>query len=151
MLIDEGAKVIRESECLNCRRLFCAQCGIPWHSSVNCEEFQELDEDDRKMDDLMVMELVKEKKWMRCPECQDRFTFFFAEEMGCYKINKQNKIRNHAQHKIYVENPSLGKNHRAAEKTFTIWKNSSKTIYNFGTSPSFHQPQDETYKYPQKP
>lgn len=47
--------------------------------------------------------------------------------MRCNKINKQNGKRNNAQHKIYVENPSLEKNHEVAKKTFTIKKkNSSK-------------------------
>lgn len=30
-----------------------------------------------------------------------------------------------------MENPSLEKNHEAIEKNFNIWKNSSKTSYNF--------------------
>ncbi|KAI6689000.1 hypothetical protein NL676_025828 [Syzygium grande] len=34
LLINEGGAVVRESECLNCRRLFCAQCRVPWHAGV---------------------------------------------------------------------------------------------------------------------
>ncbi|KAM7256386.1 hypothetical protein ACFE04_012127 [Oxalis oulophora] len=36
MIIDEGGNVIKESECPYCRRLFCAQCKVPWHAGVQC-------------------------------------------------------------------------------------------------------------------
>ncbi|KAM7280166.1 hypothetical protein ACFE04_007300 [Oxalis oulophora] len=35
-IIDEGRNVIKESECPYCRRLFCAQCKVPWHAGVQC-------------------------------------------------------------------------------------------------------------------
>lgn len=48
MLIADGEEVIWESECPTCRRLFCAQCQVPWHSGINCIEFQKLNKDERE-------------------------------------------------------------------------------------------------------
>ncbi|XP_026458667.1 ranBP-type and C3HC4-type zinc finger-containing protein 1-like [Papaver somniferum] len=39
---DGGGDAIRETECMHCRRLFCAQCKVPWHSDTNCGDFQKL-------------------------------------------------------------------------------------------------------------
>ncbi|XP_012067431.2 probable E3 ubiquitin-protein ligase RNF144A-B [Jatropha curcas] len=74
-----GGEAIRESECPFCHRLFCAQCYVPWHSGVECEVFQWLKEDERGREDLMVMELARDKKWSRCPHCK----FFVERTEGC--------------------------------------------------------------------
>ncbi|CAL5373207.1 unnamed protein product [Camellia sinensis] len=40
MLVDEnGGEGIRECECPICHRLFCAECYVPWHGGIECEEF----------------------------------------------------------------------------------------------------------------
>ena len=67
---NEEGEAIRESECPFCHRLFCALCSVPWHSGVDCEEFQRLNEDEKERDDLIFRELAKEKKWRRCPHCK---------------------------------------------------------------------------------
>ncbi|KAL4628965.1 hypothetical protein ACB092_05G274600 [Castanea dentata] len=67
---NEEGEAIRESECPFCHRLFCAQCSLPWHSGVDCEEFQRLNGDEKERDDLVFRELAKEKKWMMCPQCK---------------------------------------------------------------------------------
>ncbi|XP_010273982.1 PREDICTED: E3 ubiquitin-protein ligase RNF144A [Nelumbo nucifera] len=82
LLVDDGGVIVRESECPNCRRLFCAHCKVPWHSGVGCEEFERLNKDDRKKEDLMMMELAKSKKWKRCPQCK----FFVEKRDGCLHI-----------------------------------------------------------------
>ncbi|KAJ4968988.1 hypothetical protein NE237_015689 [Protea cynaroides] len=69
LLLDDGG-VIKESECPSCHRLFCAQCKVPWHSGINCQEFQKLNENERTGEDIMLMELAKHKKWQRCPKCK---------------------------------------------------------------------------------
>ncbi|KAF8401158.1 hypothetical protein HHK36_014462 [Tetracentron sinense] len=79
ILVDEGGMVVRESECPDCRRLFCAQCKVAWHAGIECEEFQRLNEDERMKEDLMVMELAKKKKWRRCPKCK----FYVEKRDGC--------------------------------------------------------------------
>ncbi|KAK3029346.1 hypothetical protein RJ639_037869 [Escallonia herrerae] len=60
MLVDDDdVEVIRESECPECHRLFCAQCHVPWHSGISCEEFQRLNVDERGREDLMEIVFLK--------------------------------------------------------------------------------------------
>ncbi|CAI0473950.1 unnamed protein product [Linum tenue] len=70
MLVAEPAEAeaesIRESECPYCHRLFCAQCGVAWHSGVDCEVFQGLGQDERGREDIMVMEMAESNKWGCC-------------------------------------------------------------------------------------
>ncbi|XVF35210.1 hypothetical protein REPUB_Repub18cG0125900 [Reevesia pubescens] len=82
LLIDDGGQVVKESECPNCRRLFCAQCKVPWHTGVKCEEFQRLHKDEREREDIMLMKLAKDKKWARCPKCR----FVVERTQGCRYI-----------------------------------------------------------------
>ncbi|KAK9101620.1 hypothetical protein Scep_025050 [Stephania cephalantha] len=78
LMYDEGM-VIAESECPHCHRLFCAQCKVPWHPGIECADYQKLNRNERGREDLMVMELAKERKWQRCPICK-----FYVERIdGC--------------------------------------------------------------------
>lgn len=70
LLIDDGGVVVKESECPHCRRMFCAQCKVPWHVGIKCEEFQKLGKGEREREDIMLMNLAKNKNWQRCPKCQ---------------------------------------------------------------------------------
>ncbi|KAJ9178878.1 hypothetical protein P3X46_010725 [Hevea brasiliensis] len=79
---DNEGEDIREAECPFCNRLFCARCYVPWHSGVECEVYQRLNEDERGRQDLMVMELARDKKWRRCPQCK----FFVEKTEGCLRI-----------------------------------------------------------------
>ncbi|XP_058079253.1 E3 ubiquitin-protein ligase RSL1-like [Magnolia sinica] len=79
LLIDDGGDVVTQSECPNCRRLFCAQCKVTWHSGVSCEEYKGLNEDEKGRDDLMVMEVAKSKQWKRCSRCK----FYVEKTEGC--------------------------------------------------------------------
>ncbi|XP_058078494.1 E3 ubiquitin-protein ligase RSL1-like [Magnolia sinica] len=79
LLIDDGDDVVTQSECPNCRRLFCAQCKVAWHSGIGCEEYKRLNEDEKGRDDLLVMELAKSKKWKRCSRCK----FYVEKTEGC--------------------------------------------------------------------
>ncbi|XP_030451992.1 E3 ubiquitin-protein ligase RSL1-like [Syzygium oleosum] len=78
---DDG-QVIRECECPYCHRLFCAECSVPWHVGVSCEEYCSLNEDESGSEDLMVRKLAKEKKWGRCPRCK----FYVERTQGCAHI-----------------------------------------------------------------
>ncbi|EOY27428.1 RING/U-box superfamily protein [Theobroma cacao] len=69
LLLNDNQEVIAECECPFCHRLFCAQCHVPWHPGIDCEEYQNLTEDERGREDLMVRKLVKENKWRRCSSC----------------------------------------------------------------------------------
>ncbi|KAF4355294.1 hypothetical protein F8388_026564 [Cannabis sativa] len=75
-------EVIMESECPICHRLFCARCNVVWHSGIECEDYQRLNEDERGNEDLMVREMANQKNWKRCPRCK-----FYVERIdGCLHI-----------------------------------------------------------------
>ncbi|KAL0333654.1 UNVERIFIED_CONTAM: hypothetical protein Sangu_1521600 [Sesamum angustifolium] len=82
LLIDDQCvenEVIMQSECPDCNRLFCVQCKVPWHSGMACSDFQKLKEDERSNEDIMLMNLAKSRKWMRCPKCK----FYVERSSGC--------------------------------------------------------------------
>ena len=82
MLLNDSAENMRmmlESECPHCRRLFCVQCRVPWHSGMECQEFQRLNADERGREDIQLKKLAEEKKWMRCPQCK----FYVEKTEGC--------------------------------------------------------------------
>ncbi|XP_059456529.1 E3 ubiquitin-protein ligase RSL1-like isoform X2 [Corylus avellana] len=86
---EEREVMIRESECPFCHRLFCAQCCVPWHPGIECEEFQGINENERETEDLMLREIAREKKWKRCPNCK----FYVERTQGClHIICRLNKI-----------------------------------------------------------
>ncbi|KAM7459314.1 hypothetical protein LguiA_036308 [Lonicera macranthoides] len=78
LLIDDNV-IITHSECPECRRLFCAQCKVGWHSGMECVDFQKLNKDEREREDIMLMKLAKDNKWTRCPNCR----FFVEKTQGC--------------------------------------------------------------------
>ncbi|XP_039165776.1 E3 ubiquitin-protein ligase RNF144B-like [Eucalyptus grandis] len=108
LLINDGGAVVRESECPNCRRLFCAQCKVPWHAGVEC---QELNEGEREREDIMLMKLAEKKHWRRCPKCR----FFVQKKSGCafvkcrcgvefcYRCGAEAKLSHYSwQYSIYI-------------------------------------------------
>ncbi|KAI6679803.1 hypothetical protein NL676_033684 [Syzygium grande] len=82
LLIKDGRAAMRESECLNCRRLFCVKCRVPWHAGMGCEEFQKLNEGEREREDIMLKKLAEEKHWRRCPKC----SFYVQKISGCETV-----------------------------------------------------------------
>lgn len=90
MLIDDGGEAVRESECPHCWRLFCAQCKVPWHAEISCEEFRKLNKDERGREDLMLRKLAKDKKWRRCPKC----TFYVERSEGCMFMKCRSVLSN---------------------------------------------------------
>nr|XP_043619924.1 uncharacterized protein DDB_G0292642-like [Erigeron canadensis] len=104
LLVNDGGAVVTSSECPNCNRLFCAQCRVAWHSGMDCSKYKSLKKGERNPEDLMLMNLAKKKKWMRCPSCK-----FYVERIDgcphikcrcgyhfCYKCGKQNNGKTHA-------------------------------------------------------
>ncbi|KAL1195115.1 E3 ubiquitin-protein ligase RSL1 [Cardamine amara subsp. amara] len=57
-------------ECPVCERFVCVDCGVPWHASMSCEEFQILPVDERYPDDITLHRLAKYKRWRRCQQCR---------------------------------------------------------------------------------
>ncbi|KAL8091759.1 hypothetical protein AgCh_034134 [Apium graveolens] len=83
LMLDDGEEKVTASECPNCRRLFCAQCKVAWHSGIDCVQFKNLNKKERENGDIMLMEIAKSKKWRRCPKCK-----YFVEKInGCADMN----------------------------------------------------------------
>lgn len=78
----ESGDSIRESQCPYCRRLFCAQCKVPWHSGIDCAQFQKLHQNEREREDIMLLNLAQNKNWSRCPSCR----FYVDKNQGCMFI-----------------------------------------------------------------
>ncbi|KAH9315750.1 hypothetical protein KI387_024377, partial [Taxus chinensis] len=57
-------------ECPECHRLFCADCCVPWHPSMSCEEYQGLPVDERNSEDVSLHRLAQNRQWRRCQECR---------------------------------------------------------------------------------
>lgn len=74
-----AAVVITESECPECRRLFCAQCSVPWHSGLDCSEFQSSLVSEEEKCDLMLFKLAKASEWQQCPSCK----YIVERSSGC--------------------------------------------------------------------
>ncbi|XP_056166712.1 E3 ubiquitin-protein ligase RSL1-like [Syzygium oleosum] len=79
LLMNDGGEAVRESECPNCRRLFCAQCRVPWHAGIECQQFQRLKEGERGREDIMLLKLAEKQLWRRCPKCR----FYVQKIDGC--------------------------------------------------------------------
>ena len=78
----ESGESIRESYCPNCLRMFCAQCKVPWHSGIDCAQFQKLHQNEREREDIMLLNLAQNKSWSRCPSCR----FYVDKNQGCMFI-----------------------------------------------------------------
>ncbi|KAK8921672.1 hypothetical protein KSP39_PZI020460 [Platanthera zijinensis] len=57
-------------ECPNCCRFVCTRCQVPWHSSMRCEEYQNLPLEERNRGDITSNQLVQVSSWRRCPQCR---------------------------------------------------------------------------------
>nr|XP_033509831.1 probable E3 ubiquitin-protein ligase RNF217 [Nicotiana tomentosiformis] len=82
LLIDEcrgGNFAITQSECPECKRLFCAKCKVAWHLGIMCEEFQKSNKDEKEKEEIQLMKLAKHRKWQRCPSCR----IYVARNKGC--------------------------------------------------------------------
>jgi E3 ubiquitin-protein ligase RNF144 len=79
LLINDGTETVKNSECPNCKRMFCVQCKVPWHIGIKCSEFKKLNVGERGREDVMLMKLAKDNKWRRCPKCR----FYVAKSEGC--------------------------------------------------------------------
>ncbi|CAL5195182.1 unnamed protein product [Lathyrus oleraceus] len=40
LLVNDGKQDVTSAECPECHRLFCAQCKVPWHGGIDCDDFQ---------------------------------------------------------------------------------------------------------------
>ncbi|XP_060206632.1 E3 ubiquitin-protein ligase RSL1-like [Lycium barbarum] len=82
MLVVDGSDAVIDTECPNCRRLFCAQCNVSWHDGLECKEFQRLGRNEKGKEDVMLMGIAKNKKWRRCPKCK----VYVEKRDGCLHL-----------------------------------------------------------------
>lgn len=69
-------------ECPVCQRFICVDCGVPWHSSMSCYEFQNLPVEERDAADLTLHRLAQNKRWKRCQQCRRMIEL----TQGCYHM-----------------------------------------------------------------
>ncbi|XP_062012370.1 E3 ubiquitin-protein ligase RSL1 [Rosa rugosa] len=69
-------------ECPVCKRFICVDCGVPWHSSMSCEEFQNLPLEERDSADITLHRLAQNKSWRRCQQCRRMIEL----TQGCYHM-----------------------------------------------------------------
>ncbi|XP_062096347.1 E3 ubiquitin-protein ligase RSL1 [Humulus lupulus] len=69
-------------ECPVCQRFVCVDCGVPWHSSLSCEEFQNLPWEERDSADITLFRLAQNKRWRRCQQCR----MMIELTQGCYHM-----------------------------------------------------------------
>ncbi|KAG7019427.1 putative E3 ubiquitin-protein ligase, partial [Cucurbita argyrosperma subsp. argyrosperma] len=69
-------------ECPVCQRFICVECQVPWHSSMSCEEFQNVPLEERDAADITLRHLAQNKRWRRCQECRRMIEL----TQGCYHM-----------------------------------------------------------------
>ncbi|KAM1917338.1 hypothetical protein ACFX13_036951 [Malus domestica] len=69
-------------ECPVCQRFICVDCGVPWHSSMSCEEFQNLPLEERDAADITLHRLAQNNSWRRCQQCRRMIEL----SQGCYHM-----------------------------------------------------------------
>ncbi|KAI5569735.1 hypothetical protein BDE02_12G097000 [Populus trichocarpa] len=69
-------------ECPVCQRFICVECSVPWHSSMSCEEFQNLPLEERDATDITLHRLAQNKRWRRCQQCRRMIEL----SQGCYHM-----------------------------------------------------------------
>lgn len=69
-------------ECPVCQKFICAECGVPWHSSMSCEEYQSLPMEERDAADITLHRLAQNNRWRRCQQCRRMIEL----AQGCYHM-----------------------------------------------------------------
>ncbi|XP_022994789.1 probable E3 ubiquitin-protein ligase ARI11 [Cucurbita maxima] len=69
-------------ECPVCQRFICVECCVPWHSSMSCEEFQDIPLEERDIADITLHRLARNKRWRRCQQCRRMIEL----AQGCYHM-----------------------------------------------------------------
>ncbi|MCO5604398.1 hypothetical protein L7F22_058563 [Adiantum nelumboides] len=74
--------LVTPSRCMECFRLFCVECRVLWHTSMSCQQYQQLPPNLRDAQDAKLYQLAENQKWQRCKKC--RRMIELAE--GCYHM-----------------------------------------------------------------
>ncbi|OAE26695.1 hypothetical protein AXG93_3582s1080 [Marchantia polymorpha subsp. ruderalis] len=73
---------IGQVECMECHRLFCVECQVPWHADMSCEDYNNLPPDGRAAEDIKLYKLASNKNWQRCTKCRRMIEL----DQGCYHM-----------------------------------------------------------------
>ncbi|XP_065866430.1 E3 ubiquitin-protein ligase RSL1-like [Euphorbia lathyris] len=76
-IVGSGATYSRR--CLECRRFFCINCKVPWHSNMTCDVYKGLHP---AGDDVKLKSLASRKLWRQCKKCSHMIEL----AQGCYHI-----------------------------------------------------------------
>lgn len=77
-----GGQRDSSAECMECHRLFCVDCRVPWHADLTCQQYQKLPPGERDAEDRMLFQLANDQTWKRCRKC--RSLIILGE--GCFHI-----------------------------------------------------------------
>lgn len=69
-------------ECPVCQRFICFECGVPWHTSMTCDEYQNLPVEERDAGDITLHRLAQNNSWRRCQQCRRMIEL----TQGCYHM-----------------------------------------------------------------
>lgn len=69
-------------ECPVCQRFICMECGVPWHSSMCCSEYQNLPLEERDASDITLHRLAQNERCRRCQRCRRMIEL----TRGCYHM-----------------------------------------------------------------
>ncbi|KAI3884543.1 hypothetical protein MKX03_020526 [Papaver bracteatum] len=62
--------LVKRSECPNCKVVFCFSWMVPWKENHRCRQTNDTAIDiDMDRNNVLFMEMIKRKKWVRCPNC----------------------------------------------------------------------------------
>lgn len=84
---NEGASTsslssVTATRCVECHRMFCVECRVPWHVLMSCQQYQQLPPSLRDAQDAKLYQLAAHKNWQRCKKC--RRMIELAE--GCFHM-----------------------------------------------------------------
>lgn len=69
-------------ECPECSRFICIHCGVPWHASMTCEEYQILPVDEGDEGEITLHRLAQNNRWRQCQQCRR----IIELTQGCYHM-----------------------------------------------------------------
>ncbi|KAL5711333.1 hypothetical protein ACHQM5_021800 [Ranunculus cassubicifolius] len=72
-------------KCVNCHGLFCIDCKVPWHSTMNCNEFKRSNISAR-VEEAKLKTLANQNLWRQCVKCGYQFCYTCGAE---WKNKKQ--------------------------------------------------------------
>ncbi|XP_012838820.1 PREDICTED: putative E3 ubiquitin-protein ligase ARI6 isoform X1 [Erythranthe guttata] len=82
LFVNEFGGILGEIECLVCKRRFCGECMVAWHSDFTCKEFQKVYAKKGGKSDKIVKMLAKKRNWQKCPKCK----MYVEKAEGCLHI-----------------------------------------------------------------